>query len=40
MGVCAEVIPPPEYLECCVDGGVLEPRSLLVHHIPRDSGDS
>ena len=28
-----DIIPPHEPLECCVDGGVLEPNYFMAHHI-------
>jgi hypothetical protein len=31
-GVPTDVISPPESLESCVDGGMLEPHILMVHH--------
>ena len=40
MGGCTDVISPPKYLECCVDGRVLEPQVLLVHHIFGSYGDN
>ena len=40
MGGCPNVISPIESPECCVDGGVLEPQVLLVHHIFGSSRDN
>lgn len=39
-GVCEDLIPTSESLEWYVDVWVLEPRSLLFHHIPISFGDS
>ena len=40
MGGCIDLISPPESIEIYADGGVLEPKSLMVHHISRYFGDS
>ena len=37
---CVDVIPPPEYPKSCANGGGLEHKSLLFHHIPRAMRDS
>ena len=40
-GVCSEhVIPPLVSPNHCVDGGVLEPKVLVVHHTFRYFGDN
>lgn len=40
MGGCPKVISPPESPQCCVDGEVLEHKSLLVHQISISSIDN
>ena len=40
IGGCTKVISPPESPKYCADGGVLEPKSLLVHHIFVSSRDN
>ena len=40
MGGCTEVISPPKSPKCCAKGGVLEPNSLLAHHIFGSSRDN
>ena len=40
MGGCEKVITPSESLYYCVDRGMLEPKSLLVHHTSRAYRDN
>ena len=35
-----DIISPPEFMEHCAKGGVLEPDVMLLHHTYGSSGDN